>query len=87
MGLVAQAFFVVRGGVLRAPELIRTGCRVVDFEMPKMNGLDLHNICLDWAKRFHHKLLTPTELICCRAPLFNLGSFSILPSRSNEVIS
>jgi FixJ family two-component response regulator len=28
---------------LRSPELSRTGCLVVDFDMPEMSGLDLHN--------------------------------------------
>src|SRR3982074_1963718 len=42
IGLVAQAFssgfdYRVRGG------LRGTGCLVVDFDMPKMSGLDLHN--------------------------------------------
>jgi FixJ family two-component response regulator len=42
MGLVAQAFSSGEA-FLRSPVLSRTGCLVVDFDMPKMNGLDLHN--------------------------------------------
>jgi FixJ family two-component response regulator len=42
IGLVAQAFSSGEE-FLRSPELRRTGCLVVDFDMPKMTGLDLHN--------------------------------------------
>ena len=42
IGLVAQAFSSGEE-FLRSPELSRTGCLVVDFNMPKMSGLDLHN--------------------------------------------
>ena len=28
---------------MRSPELSRTGCLIVDFDMPRMSGLDLHN--------------------------------------------
>ncbi len=41
IGLVAQAFSSGEE-FLRSPELSRTGCLVVDFDMPKMSGLDLH---------------------------------------------
>jgi FixJ family two-component response regulator len=44
IGLVARAFSSGEE-FLRSPELSRTGCLVVDFDMPKMNGLDLlHNL-------------------------------------------
>src|SRR5882757_10811861 len=43
IGLVAQAFSSAEE-FLRSSELSRTGCLVVDFDMPNMNGLDLHNI-------------------------------------------
>jgi len=42
IGLVAQAFSSGEE-FLRSPELSRTGCLVVDFDMPNMNGLDLRN--------------------------------------------
>ncbi|WP_404522744.1 response regulator transcription factor [Bradyrhizobium diazoefficiens] len=42
IGLAAQAFSSGEE-FLRSPELSRTGCLVVDFDMPKMSGLDLHN--------------------------------------------
>jgi FixJ family two-component response regulator len=42
IGLVAQAFSSGEE-FLRSPELNRTGCLVVDFDMPRMSGLDLHN--------------------------------------------
>ena len=40
IGLVAQAFSSGEE-FLRSPELSRTGCLVVDFNMPNMSGLDL----------------------------------------------
>jgi FixJ family two-component response regulator len=42
VGLIAKAFSSGEA-FLRSPELSRTGCLVVDFDMPRMNGLDLHN--------------------------------------------
>ena len=42
IGLVGRAFSSGEE-FLRSPELSRTGCLVVDFDMPKMTGLDLHN--------------------------------------------
>jgi len=42
VGLIAKAFSSGEE-FLRSPELSRTGCLVVDFNMPKMSGLDLHN--------------------------------------------
>src|SRR5256885_15916976 len=49
IGLVAQAFSSGEE-FLRSPELSRTGCLVVDFDMPNMTGdmpnktgIDLHN--------------------------------------------
>src|SRR2546430_16158793 len=40
IGLVTQAFSSGQT-ILRSPELSRTGCLVVDFDMPRMSGLDL----------------------------------------------
>jgi len=42
IGLVAQAFSSAEE-FLRSPQLSLTGCLVVDFDMPGMSGLDLHN--------------------------------------------
>src|SRR5260370_42408597 len=42
VGLIAKAFSSGEE-VLRAPERSRTGCLVVDYDMPKMNALDAHN--------------------------------------------
>jgi FixJ family two-component response regulator len=42
VGLIAKAFSSGEE-FLRSPELSRTGCLVVDYDMPKMSGLDLHN--------------------------------------------
>jgi FixJ family two-component response regulator len=42
IGLTARAFSSGQD-FLRSAELSRTGCLVVDFDMPGMSGLDLHN--------------------------------------------
>ena len=42
IGLIAKAFSSGEE-FLRSLELSRTGCLVVDFDMPNMSGLDLHN--------------------------------------------
>jgi FixJ family two-component response regulator len=42
VGLIAKAYSSGEE-FLRSPELSRTGCLVVDFNMPRMSGLDLHN--------------------------------------------
>jgi FixJ family two-component response regulator len=42
VGFIAKAFSS-GDEFLRSPELSRTGCLVVDYNMPKMSGLDLHN--------------------------------------------
>ena len=42
MGIGARAFSSGEE-FLRSPELSRTGCLVVDFNMPRMSGFDLHN--------------------------------------------
>jgi FixJ family two-component response regulator len=68
MGLVAQAFSSGEE-FLRSPELIRTGCLVVDFDMPKMNGLDLHNNLSRLGKEIPTILITayPSDDVRARA--------------------
>jgi FixJ family two-component response regulator len=68
IGLVARAFLSGEE-FLRSPELSRTGCLVVDFNMPKMNGLDLHNNLSRLGKEIPTVLITayPNDDIRARA--------------------
>ena len=68
MGLVAQAFSSGEE-FLRSPELSRTGCLVVDFNMPNMSGLDLHNNLSRLGKEIPTVLITayPSDDIRARA--------------------
>ena len=54
---------------MRSPELSRTGCLVVDFDMPKMSGLDLHNNLSRMGKEIPTVLITayPSDDIRARA--------------------
>jgi FixJ family two-component response regulator len=68
IGLVAKAFSSGEE-FLRSPELRRTGCLVVDFDMPKMNGLDLHNNLSRLGKEIPTLMITayPSDDIRARA--------------------
>src|SRR5882757_2906010 len=57
IGLAAQAFSSAEE-FLRSSELSRTGCLVVDFDMPRMSGLDLHNILSRLGKEIPTVLIT-----------------------------
>jgi FixJ family two-component response regulator len=68
VGLIAKAFSSGEE-FLRSPELSRTGCLVVDFDMPKMSGLDLHNNLTRLGKEIPTVLITayPSDDIRARA--------------------
>jgi FixJ family two-component response regulator len=68
IGFVARAFSSGEE-FLRSPELSRTGCLVVDFDMPKMNGLDLHNNLAQLGKEIPTVMITayPSDDIRARA--------------------
>jgi FixJ family two-component response regulator len=68
MGLVARAFSSGEE-FLRSPELNRTGCLVVDFDMPRMNGLDLHSNLTRLGKTIPTVMITayPSDDIRARA--------------------
>src|ERR1700751_1244900 len=68
IGLVARAFSSGEE-FLRSTELNRTGCLVVDFNMPKMSGLDLHNNLSLLGKEIPTILITayPSDDITARA--------------------
>src|ERR1700739_2853422 len=68
IGLAAQAFSSGEE-FLRSTELNRTGCLVVDFDMPRMSGLDLHNNLSLLGKEIPTILITayPSDDIRARA--------------------
>jgi FixJ family two-component response regulator len=68
MGLVARAFSSGEE-FLRSPELNRTGCLIVDFDMPRMNGLDLHGNLTRLGKAIPTVMITayPSDDIRARA--------------------
>ena len=69
---------------MRSPELGRTGCLVVDFDMPKMNGLDLHNNLSRLGKDIPTVLITayPSDVIRARA--LQAGVICYLPKPFDE---
>src|SRR6201985_3295711 len=83
IGLVARAFSSAEA-FLRSPELARTGCLVVDFDMPRMNGLDLHNNLSRLGKEIPTILITayPSEDIRARA--LKAGIIFFLPKPFDE---
>jgi FixJ family two-component response regulator len=83
IGVAAQAFSSGEE-FLRSPELSRTGCLVVDFDMPKMNGLDLHNNLSRLGKAIPTVLITayPSDDIRVRA--LQAGIICYLPKPFDE---
>jgi FixJ family two-component response regulator len=83
MGLVAQAFSS-GDEFLRSPELSRTGCLVVDFDMPNMNGLDLHNNLSLLGKAIPTVLITAYPSDDIRARALQAGVICYLPKPFDE---
>ena len=83
IGLVAQA---VSSGeeFLRSPELSRTGCLVVDFDMPKMSGLDLHNNLSRWGNEIPTVLITAYPSDDIRSRALQAGIICYLPKPFDE---
>src|SRR5258705_6428353 len=79
IGLVAQAFLSGEE-FLRSPELSRTGCLVVDFDMPKMSGLDLHNNFSRLGKEIPTIMITAYSCDDIRARAIQDGLLCYLPS-------
>ena len=69
---------------MRSPELIRTGCLVVDFDMPKMNGLDLHRKLSRLGKEIPTVLITAYPSDDIRARALEAGVICYLPKPFNE---
>jgi FixJ family two-component response regulator len=88
MGLVAQAFSSGEE-FLRSPELIRTGCLVVDFDMPKMNGLDLHNNLSRLGKEIPTIMITayPSDDVRSRALQAGIICYLTKPFDESELLN
>ena len=83
VGLVAKAFSSGEE-FLRSPELSRTGCLVVDFDMPKMNGLDLHNNLSRLGNEIPTVLITAYPSDDIRARALQAGVICYLPKPFDE---
>jgi len=83
IGLVAQAFSSGEA-FLRSPVLSRTGCLVVDFDMPNMSGLDLHNTLSRLGKEIPTVLITAYPNDDIRARALQAGIICYLPKPFDE---
>ena len=83
IGLVAHAFSSGEE-FLCSPELSRTGCLVVDFDMPKMSGLDLHNNLSRLGKEIPTVLITAYPSDDIRARALQAGVICYLPKPFDE---
>ena len=69
---------------MRSPDLSRTGCLVVDFDMPNMNGLDLHNTLSSLGKAIPTVLITAYPSDDIRARALQAGIICYLPKPFDE---
>jgi FixJ family two-component response regulator len=83
IGLAAQAF-ASGEEFLRSPELSRIGCLVVDFDMPKMSGLDLHNNLSRLGKEIPTVMITAYPSDDIRARALQAGVIGYLPKPFDE---
>ena len=83
IGLVAKAFSSAEE-FLRSPELSRTTCLVVDFNMPKMSGLDLHDNLARLGKEIPTVLITAYPSDDVRARAIQAGVICYLPKPFDE---
>ena len=83
VGLIAKAFSSGEE-FLRSPELSRTGCLVVDFDMPRMSGLDLHNNLSLLGKEIPTVLITAYPSDEIRARALQAGVICFLPKPFDE---
>jgi FixJ family two-component response regulator len=88
IGLVARTFSSGEE-FLRSPELSRTGCLVVDFNMPNMSGLDLYNNLSRLGKEIPTVLITAYPCDDIRARAFRSGVICYLtkPFDENELLN
>jgi FixJ family two-component response regulator len=87
-GLVAHAFSSGEAFLL-SPELSRTGCLVVDFDMPRMNGLDLRDNLSRSGKEIPTVLITayPSDDIRARALRAGVICYLAKPFDESELLS
>jgi FixJ family two-component response regulator len=83
IGLVAQAFSSGEE-FLRSTELSRTGCLIVDFDMPKMSGLELHDHLSRLGREIPTVLITAYPSDDIRARAFQAGIICYLPKPFDE---
>jgi FixJ family two-component response regulator len=83
MGLAARAFSS-GDEFLRSPELSRISCLVVDFDMPRMNGLDLHDRLSRLGKDIPTVLITAYPSDDVRARALRAGIICYLPKPFDE---
>jgi FixJ family two-component response regulator len=83
MGLAARAFSSGEA-FLRSPELSRTGCLVVDFDMPRMSGLDLHGNLSRLGREIPTILITAYPSDDIRARALQAGIICYLPKPFDE---
>jgi FixJ family two-component response regulator len=69
---------------LRSTELSRTGCLVVDFNMPNMTGLDLHNHLTRMGREIPTVLITAYPSDDIRARALQAGIICYLPKPFDE---
>ena len=69
---------------MRSPELSRTGCLVVDYDMPKMSGLDLHSNLSRLGNEIPTILITAYPSDDIRARALQAGVICYLPKPFDE---
>ena len=87
MGLAAEVF-ASADEFLRSPDIDRTGCLVVDFSMPNMNGLDLHRSLLRQRKKIPTILMTayPSDDVRARALQAGVIGYLTKPFSDHELL-
>jgi FixJ family two-component response regulator len=88
MGLAAEVFASAEE-FLRSPDLNRTGCLVVDFNMPSMSGLDLHQSLLVQRKEIPTVLITayPSDDVRARALQAGVIGYLTKPFSDHDLLS
>ena len=83
VGLIAKAFSSGEE-FLRSPELSHAGCLVVDFDMPRMSGLDLHNNLSRLGNEIPTVMITAYPSDDIRARALQAGFICYLPKPFDE---
>jgi FixJ family two-component response regulator len=88
MGLAAEVFASAEE-FLRSPDLDRTGCLVVDFSMPNMNGLELRHSLLLQRKEIPTIMITayPSDDVRARALQAGVIGYLTKPFSDHELLS